>query len=222
MNYLRSFFESYADPAERLTEVMFGLLMVLTCTLGASLTVEEGREATREMLLAALGCNVAWGLINGVIRTMDCMYERGHSARLVKSALSAASEEDAFRIIAEELDSTLESITSEEERRRLYRDVLAKARTANLPRMTIQKDDLIGAAITFLVMFLTALTAIVPFLFIRDLLIALRVSNGILLGLLFVVGYRWARETNTNRWLGGLAMILIGAALVGVAKLLGG
>ncbi len=77
MNYLRSFFESYADPAERLTEVLFGLLMVLTCTLGASLTVAEGREATREMLLAALGCNVAWGLINGVIRTMDCMYERG-------------------------------------------------------------------------------------------------------------------------------------------------
>ncbi len=134
----------------------------------------------------------------------------------------AASEEDALRIIAEELDATLESIASEEERRRLYRDVLAKARTATLPRMTIQKDDLIGAAITFVVMFLTALTAIVPFLFIGDLLVALRVSNGILLGLLFVVGYCWARETNTNPWLGGLAMIVIGAALVGVAKLLGG
>ena len=60
-----------------------------------------------------------------------------------------------------------------------------------------------------------------PALTLIEMIVVIAVI-GILLGLLFVVGYRWARETNTNPWLGGLAMTLIGAALVGVAKLLGG
>jgi hypothetical protein len=222
MNYLRSFFARYVDPAERLTEVLFGLLMVLTCTLGASLTVEEGREATREMLLAALGCNVAWGFINGVIYVMDSMYERGRGIRLVQCVLGAADEEGALGYIERELDPTLAALSSKEERERLYREVLTTIKNAPPPKRGIQREDLIGATITFVLMFLIALMAIMPFLFLRDLLFALRVSNGLLLGLLFVVGYRWGRETGTNPWLGGLAMTLIGGALVGIAKVLGG
>ena len=222
MTYLRSLLDHFADPAERLTEVLFGLIMVLTCTLGAAMTVEEGSEATREMLLGALGCNVAWGLINAVIYLMDAMFARGRSARLFQSVLSARDEEHAFELIEGKLEPALEGIASKEQRDRLYREVFSNIATASPPRMRFRLDDLAGATVTFTVMFLTALPAIVPFLFITDLLVALRVSNGIMLVLLFLVGYRWGRETGTNAWLAGVAMALIGAALVGVAKALGG
>jgi hypothetical protein len=57
---IRRFVPRYLDPASRLGEVLFGLIMVLTMTLTAGLTVAEGTEGVRQLLLAAIGCNVAW------------------------------------------------------------------------------------------------------------------------------------------------------------------
>ena len=46
------------DPHDRISEVLFDLIMVLTFT--SSLNVAEaGREQVRVILLGALGCNMA-------------------------------------------------------------------------------------------------------------------------------------------------------------------
>jgi VIT1/CCC1 family predicted Fe2+/Mn2+ transporter len=63
---------------------------------------------------------------------------------------------------------------------------------------------------------------VAPFLIVRDRFIALRASNLLLLLTLFLVGFRWARATNTNPWLFGSILLLGGLALVGIAMALGG
>jgi hypothetical protein len=47
------------DPMDRISEVLFGLIMALTftCTLGV---VTADNIQVRTMLFAALGCNLAW------------------------------------------------------------------------------------------------------------------------------------------------------------------
>jgi hypothetical protein len=60
---MKRFVLRYLDPASRLGEILFGLIMVLTVTLTAGLTVAEGRAGVRQLLLAAIGCNFAWGLL---------------------------------------------------------------------------------------------------------------------------------------------------------------
>ena len=50
------------DPIDRISEVLFGLIMVLTFTGSLSVT-EAGRESIRTMLIGALGCNLAWELL---------------------------------------------------------------------------------------------------------------------------------------------------------------
>ena len=52
------------SPIERVSEVLFGLIMVLTFT-GSLSAAESGRAEVRTMLIGALGCNIAWGLIDG-------------------------------------------------------------------------------------------------------------------------------------------------------------
>ena len=47
-------------PIERISEVLFGLIMVLTITSTLSIA-EFGRAEVRIMLIGALGCNLAWG-----------------------------------------------------------------------------------------------------------------------------------------------------------------
>src|SRR5690349_18016843 len=47
------------DPVERITEVIFGLLMAMTFTGTISVST-AAQAAERTMMIAALGCNLAW------------------------------------------------------------------------------------------------------------------------------------------------------------------
>jgi hypothetical protein len=64
------------DPIDRVSEILFGLIMVLTftVTLGAA---EAGQEDVQVMLIGALGCNLAWGIIDAVFYLMGCLADRG-------------------------------------------------------------------------------------------------------------------------------------------------
>jgi hypothetical protein len=42
---------------------LFGLIMVLTETLTAGLSVTEGKAGVRQLLIAVIGCNLAWYLL---------------------------------------------------------------------------------------------------------------------------------------------------------------
>jgi hypothetical protein len=56
---------SVLNPMERISEVLFGLIMVLTVTCSFSVAKSDQKQV-HAMLLAALGCNLAWGAIDAV------------------------------------------------------------------------------------------------------------------------------------------------------------
>ena len=64
------------EPVERLSEILFGLIMALTFTGSLSVATAE-RADVRELLVGAIGCNVAWGLIDGIMYLMGCLNDRG-------------------------------------------------------------------------------------------------------------------------------------------------
>jgi hypothetical protein len=61
------FVQRHLDPASRMGEILFGLIMVLSVTLTAGLSVADGKAGVRQLLVAAIGCNVAWGIIDGIM-----------------------------------------------------------------------------------------------------------------------------------------------------------
>jgi len=218
----QSFMLRYLDPTEILGEVLFGLIMVLTFTLGAGLIIKEGAEATREMLWAILGCNVAWGIIDGAMYVMNSVFDRSRKARLLQSIQKAASEEDALALVERELDPGLEPLTSLEERTHLYRAVLKRLLKVTPQRIRVKREDVYGAIAIFWLVFLSAIPAVVPFMVFHDRFLALRVSNFLLLTMLFLVGYRLARATQSNPWIVGSTLLLGGLAMVAIAIPLGG
>jgi hypothetical protein len=222
MNRIRAFFENHVAPSERLGNLFLGLVMVLTFTLGSGATVSEGEGATRQLLLQVVGCNVAWGLISGIMFLIDTRFDRGRVPRLIRAVQQADGDEEAREVVEDELDGSLEEIASAEERERLYRHIVERARKAELPRTKSRHDDLLGALGVFLLVMVTTVPAVLPFLVIPDRLIALRVSNALLVVLLFLIGYWGGRQTNANPWRAGLGMMLVGVAVVAVAAALGG
>ena len=65
------------EPIETISEILFGLIMVLTVTCSFSV-VQAQRKGVRAMLVAALGCNLAWGVIDAVFHLMVRFSEQGH------------------------------------------------------------------------------------------------------------------------------------------------
>ena len=213
----------YLDPGSRMGEVLFGLIMTLTFTLAGGMAIQdEGREGARQMLIGILGCNFAWGIIDGVLFVLGRVFERGRLRRIGHAIRESLAEGDARRIIAGELDETFEPLTDRAIREQLYAAVAERVRREAPTPNRIRKEDVLGGLAAGWLVFACSFPALIPFLFIDDLHLALRVSNVILLGLLFVVGWRAARQTLARPWLAGLVFLLLGTLLVGMAIPLGG
>jgi|SRR5262245_20520258 len=208
------------DAGERVGELVFGLIMVLTFTLSAGLKLQD-RESTRVLLMAALGCNVAWGIIDAVLFLIDRLSERRRLHRLVKRIVAASDRDKALALIDRELDERIPSLVGRKLRAALDAEVLARAHELKLER-NLTAADAKGALAVFSVLFFTALPAVVPFLLLSDATLAMRISNALLIGLLFCAGWRWARHTGGHPWRMGVAAALVGVALVSVAMALGG
>ena len=54
---------------------MFGVLMALSFT-GALSVATAGRQEVRTMMLTALGCNLAWGLVDAIMYLIRAATER--------------------------------------------------------------------------------------------------------------------------------------------------
>ncbi len=214
----------YIDPGTSLSEVLFGLIMTLTFTLGAGIIVqEEGREGARQLLIAAIGCNIAWGIIDGALYLVGVLFNRGRIRALGLAVRQAASVETATKLVAGEFDEILVPVTTDGEREALYGRIAGNLRSkAGAAATRLGKEEWLGAWASFWLVFLTSLPAAIPFLLIDDANLALRASNAVLLTLLFATGYWWSRFTLGKPWLVGLYFLVGGLALVAVAIALGG
>jgi VIT1/CCC1 family predicted Fe2+/Mn2+ transporter len=81
---------------------------------------------------------------------------------------------------------------------------------------------MMGAVAVFFLALAATVPAILPLLIIDHPWLALRVSNGLVIGSLFFVGYHWAKYIDANRWLAGFGLMALGMALVVVAISIGG
>jgi hypothetical protein len=214
--------ERWLEPGESLSELLFGLIMTLTFTLGAGLLVKEDPTAARDLLIATIGCNVAWGIIDGALYVSGQIFERARMARVGHLIRQAESEEAGAALVEQELDELIGVTVNEGERADLYRRMARHVRASQPKPRGVVRADLYGALASFWLVFFGSIPAALPFLFIDDAWIALRVSNAILIALLFVVGYRWARYTTLRPWRTGLTFTVAGVGLVAIAISLGG
>jgi len=217
-----SYLSRYLDPADILAEMLFGLIMALTITLGAGVIAGgEGAQASG-VLLGALGCNLAWAIIDAVFYVMGCRYDRFRNARLLDAIRDAPDEAAGLSLARQFIEPRISTIGRPEDRERLIRDLrLAASHTAVKP-VGVTREELRGAFTIFLIVSTCALPAAIPFLLVNDPLVALRLSNLVLVGLLFVVGFHWSRELGGNGWRTGAISLVLGLTLVGIAIALGG
>lgn len=212
-------FQRVLQPSERIAEVLFGLIMVLTFT-GSLSVAEADRAEVRTMLIAALGCNTVWGIIDAVLYLMGSLAEKGRDLTIYRAVRTATDPQHAQRLLADALPPVVASVLQPAELETM------RQRLLELPeppaRARLSKDDWLGAAGVFLLVFLSTFPVAIPFLFMQSAQPALRLSNGIAILMLFLAGYAYGRCVDRHPWLTGIAMVVLGSVLVGLTMALGG
>jgi hypothetical protein len=207
------------DPMDRLSEVLFGLIMVMTFTCSLSVA-EVGREDVQLMLIGALGCNLAWGLIDGWFYLMSCLAEKSENLMTYLTVRKGGNAQSAQKLIAGALPPLVASILTPQELESM------RQRLLKLPeppaRARLDKDDWRGAFAAFLLVFLSTFPVAIPFMVFPETGVAMRVSNAVAVLLLFVVGFVYGRMTGRHPWGVGIGMVVIGSLVVAGTMALGG
>jgi hypothetical protein len=206
------------SPFERGAEIIFGVLMAISVTAAAEITA-GGEADTRALMIAALGCNLAWGLIDGVIYLLQLQYERHRQHRMLLE-LRGLHAEDAFRErVAAELPPVVAQALTADSFSHIRRAVQGYARTR--PAYWSRQEFATAGAICALV-FGSTFPLVLPFMLMQEPWLALRVSHAIAVAMLFVLGWKLGRWSGASPLGSGTLLALVGVVLAGLCVALGG
>jgi VIT family len=212
-------FRHVLAPVERASEILFGLIMVLTLTNSLDVA-QAGREGVRTMLLGALGCNVAWGIIDAVLYLMGSLADKARGLLAVRAVRETTNSETAQRLIADELPSVVTRVLEPAELEAVHQRL--KQLSEPPKHAHLSKDDWRGALGVFLLVVLSTFPVAVPFIFMHNVAAARGVSNVIANVMLFLTGYRLGCATSPHPVWVGIAMLILGVLLVALNEVLGG
>jgi len=211
--------EPVLNPVDRVSEMLFGLFMALSF-VGAISVADSGRDDVREMFIAALGCNLAWGLVDAVMYLVRTVTDRGRRITLVRSVRAAPNAEGGRQILASTLSKVGASLVAEAELEAIRGRIVALPSVPTRP--TLLWDDVLASVAIFLLVVAATFPVVLPFALLQDVGVALTTSRVIALTMLFVGGLALGRYAGYGSWKVGLMMAGLGTALVAAIMALGG
>ena len=207
------------DPIDRLSEVLFGLIMALSF-IGTISASTAGRQDINQLLWAALGCNFAWGLVDAIMNIMDTFLARRHDLSQFLKLKKAKKIEETRKIVKNNLSPLVAELMNDAELDSLGVKIKQLPEPGGKATLTV-KDFLIAGEI-FLLVFLSTFPVVLPFIFIDDVVLALRISNSLAIILMFTAGFILAKYSGQRPWITAMIYTGLGLLLVAITMALGG
>jgi VIT1/CCC1 family predicted Fe2+/Mn2+ transporter len=211
--------EPVLSPVDRVSELLFGLFMALTF-VGAVSAATAGRQEIRTMFAAALGCNLAWGLVDAVMYLVRTVTDRGRSLTLLRSVRGAPDAETGRQFIERSLSREVAGLVASAEIEAIRGRIVALPSVPARP--TLGWGDLRAAVGIFLIVVLSTFPVVMPYVVFQDVGTAKTISRAIALTMLFFGGLALGRYAGYGNWKVGFMMVGLGTALVIAINALGG
>jgi hypothetical protein len=215
-----AFVHKYFAPEDRLAEAICGLIMVLSFTAATGALLEGATP--HALLVAVLGCNIAWGIVDGVTYILGNLMNRGARARLIQMLQRSPDDPHGARAVQARIDDTLGQLLAPEQRQQVLQWVMEGVPLLDPEPVRIKRADFYTGLVCFLIVFGTTIPVLLPFIFLKNQVHALRFSNALTLAMLFALGWRWAGFANLSRLKTGMALLAMGMVLVVITLALGG
>lgn len=207
------------DPLDRNAEILFGLFMCLTFT-GTLSAASAGDAEVRTMMLAAIGCNTAWGMVDAVMYVLRTLVTRGHTLRLVREVRAASEPARERRIVAAELGPLIRSAIGTDGVDRIRSAIHGLEKVPRRP--AFEWGDFKAGLVVFALVFLSTFPVVLPFVLFDDVVRAKRISAAVAIALLFLCGYTWGKHAGLRPVPIGVAMVVLGISIEAAIIALGG
>lgn len=206
------------DPVDRISEILFGLIMAVTI-VGSLSIATAGQSEVRTITAAALGCNLAWGLVDAVMYLVRTATEHTRTRALARR-IAAVDPEKGRELIARSLPYPFDSIVTPGEIEGMRRNVVALPRPQD---SALRPRSFLEAFAIFLMVVVATFPVVLPFMLTSNVARAMYFSQAITLAMLFIAGFALGRRAGYARpLLTGTLMAVFGALLIAVVKALGG
>ncbi|PJI49813.1 MAG: hypothetical protein CTR55_10785 [Pseudomonas sp.] len=207
------------DPFDRLSEVAFGVIMALTIiTVIPTAAGGAGRE---QLVLAALGCNLAWGIVDALMTLVGMRVDREHRHAGLR-ALRQSGDEESFReglrgFLPDPVVDHMQRTDVQRLRQSLLKSLLGTGDTPSLGR-----EHWLAWLILAGHTFVATLPIILPLVFVPNDVLALRLAQATGLLLMFGLGWLLAHWAGGRPWQGAVGFTALGVAMTGICLALGG
>src|SRR4051794_6286993 len=195
------------NPVDRISEILFGLIMALsfTCTIRIA---HVDRTDVRDELFAAIGCNTSWGLVDAIMFILTELAERRRNVTILDHVRNTNNEEKGKQFIADALPPIIASVLDNGQMEYIRKALLVVPESSI--RLGVTLTDVKMAAGIFLLVFLSTFPVALPFVLTGDVQLAFHISNLVAILLLFFSGWLLAKYSGYNRWLTSLVITFIG------------
>ena len=204
------------------SEPMFGVIMVVcfTSILRAYPIIAEKVIGT--VLLSALFCCVAWGLVDGIFYAWEAHYELDRKRKLLALVQAPNDPKEARELVEDDLGDTIVDLMDEKDKEQIYQIVEKNVSGIDLGRVSI-KEDIVTVLIAFGLVVGSSIIVMLPFLLFSPVMTALTISNITGIFLLFVMGF-WREEDKriTKKLITGGLTALVALIITIVTIVLGG
>lgn len=207
------------NPLDRGSEILFGLIMALsfTCSIGIA---NRGPAEIRQLLIGAICCNLAWGIVDATMYLIGILAQKARSKTIFDAAHNPAQINKANEYITDGLPPMVASAIGQEGLEQL-RNKLKQLPVSPID-VRLTAHDVKKAMAIFSLVFISTFPVVIPFIFIQDTKLALRISNLVAIGMMFLCGWSVARYVGFKTWKMSITITLIGIILVAVTIALGG
>ncbi len=178
--------------------------------------IEAAQHKSALALLAALGRNLAWGIIDAGLYLMARLGEFARKLLIVRRLHRAAAPGEGQRIVAGALPPLVVSVMTPPQLEDIRRDLAVLPPPPRHPWLGGQ--DRLGALGVLLLLFVSTFPVVMSFKAISDVILAVRISKAIGITMLFFVGYAFARHAGLNEFISGMAMVVIGVVLPALTR----
>ena len=207
------------NTMDRVSEILFGIIMTLTFTCSIGIANTKNTEI-RQLIIAAISCNIAWGLVDAIGFIVSTLVERSRKRTVLNSVLTTSDAEKARKYISDSLPPSIASVLEVADLEQIRKKLAKLPDSALQVRLTTR--HLKKSLMIFFLMFISTFPIVIPFIFIRDTQLALRISNMIAIVLMFFCGWSLAKYVGSNKWFMSFGMTLVGIVLVLITIALGG
>ena len=204
------------------SEPMFGVIMVVCFTSILRAYPILAEKVIGTVLLSALFCCVAWGLVDGIFYAWEAHYELDKKRKLLALVQAPNDPKEARELVEDQLGDTIIDLMDEKDKEQIYQIVEKNVSGIDLGRVSI-KEDIVTVLIAFGLVVGSSVIVMLPFLLFTPVMTALTISNITGIFLLFIMGF-WREEDKriTKKLITGGLTAFVALIITIVTIVLGG